>query len=242
MKRVMLNQHSLETAKLAPREESRYTLKAICVTEQATVVTNGHYLVHVTHPKQDLACYPSVPGAASDAELADVKQILVGRDSALELLKAMPKKEKIPILNNAVIGQAEDGSIKAVTTDLDMHRPATFRKVDGQYPNWQAVITSHSEPMVRVGLNAAYVAELLKQAASYNERSNFVEISIWNSQQAVRFDAYDPETNQNWTAMLMPMRGTVDNRPFPYPKAEAIPDPFKDVPEFAPSADLAECS
>src|SRR6266516_4633378 len=120
MKAVLLNKRSLELAKLAPKGESRFTLNAIQVTGEETVVTNGHYLVRVEHAKAKIETFPKVAG---DVETVESKSFLIGRDAALELSKAIPKASIIPILSFAKVGLDAEGQVRAITTDLETHRP-----------------------------------------------------------------------------------------------------------------------
>jgi len=227
MKHVLLNHHNLAVANLIDKQESRYTLNAMQVTEKETVVTNGHYLVRVDTPKQELASYPNVAG---EPEATEVGSFLLGSDGALALAKVTPKKESIPILNHAKVGVDADGNIRAVTTDLATTHPMTIRKVTGQFPQWE-MLFKRTQPKMRIGLSAAYLEQLAKSAKVY-EQSNYVELSIWSPQEAVRLDAFDSATNQHWTAILMPMRGgDIQNRPYPFDEVASVPDPFAEVPE-----------
>jgi hypothetical protein len=233
---VLLNAHSLAVAEFASKEESRYTLKAVQVTMEEVVATDGSCLVRVDHPQTKLDQFPNVPGAVKTVE---AESFLLERDAALSVAKTIPKKTTIPILNHARVGVDEEGNIQAVTTDLETHRPVTIRKVTGQFPNWKR-LWPKNPPKVKIGLSANYLAQLAKAAAKYSDRSGYMEISIWDEHSTVRFDAYDSDTNQHWSALLMPMRGEVPNRPFAWAEAaepEPPADPFADVPE--PSEEMA---
>jgi len=237
---VLLNKHNLAVAEFASKEESRYTLQAIQVTQDETVATNGHYIVRVDTPKADVNHFPTVAGTVPTVE---AESFLLARQGALDMIKVLPKKQTIPILNHAKVGVDAEGNVQAITTDLETHRPVTIRKVTGQYPNWKALWPKKA-PTVTVGVSAAYLAQLAKVAATYSEQSCYMEISIWDAQSMIRLDAYDSNTNQHFTALLMPMRGDMKDRPFPW-DAPALPappiDPFADVPEPMPptEAELA---
>ena len=223
MKSVLLNKHSLEIAKLAPKEESRYTLNALRVTEGETMVTNGHYLIRVENPKMKVENFPTVAG---DVPAVEVSELLIPTASALEVLKGIPKKDAIPVLNHAKVGKGEDGMIRMVTTDMDVHRPNATRAITGQFPNVDAVMPRSQK--FTIGVNAEYLSKLLAIAATYNDRSHFVELSFTDKPSAMRIDAHDEVTGQHFTAVLMLMRGEIEGKPFP---PEVIVDPFADVPE-----------
>jgi len=227
---VLLNKHNLAVAEFASKKESRYTLQAIQVTQDETVATNGDYLVRVDTPKVDIDHFPTVVGTVPTVE---AESFLLARQGALDMIKVLPKKTTIPILNHAKVGVDAEGNVQAITTDLETHRPVTIRKVTGQYPNWKALWPKKA-PTVTVGVNAAYLAQLAKVAATY-AGSCYMEISIWDAQSAIRLDAYDSSTNQHFTALLMSLRGDMQDRPFPWDALAPPPiDPFADVPEPTP--------
>jgi DNA polymerase III sliding clamp (beta) subunit (PCNA family) len=227
---VLLNAHSLSVAEFASKGHLRYALQAILVTQEETVATNGHYLVRVENPKAKLEQFPVVPGTVPTVE-AD--SFLLARDAALAVAKNIPKKTTIPILNHARVGVDAEGKIQAVTTDLDTSHPVTIRATEGKFPQWK-VLWPKSEPKVTICLSTEYLAQLAKAAGKLSKN---LEISIWDKQSAIRLDAYSSDTEQHWSAVLMPMRsGDIPNRPFPWQEAAPLVDPFADVPEPAPVA------
>lgn len=235
MKSVLLNKHNLEIAKLAPNQESRYTLNAIKVTADETATTNGHYLIRVTLPKSkdtDLANYPNVAG---DVESVECDGMLIPSKAAVEILKALPKERSMTILNHAKVGKDAEGNVRAMITDLATHRPMCHKAMVGQFPNIEAVMPL-AEPTLRIGVSADYLSKLLAVAATYQERSSFVELSFWDANKAMRIDAKDDVTGQHFVAILMPMRGDVGDRPWMWNKTEPPVCPFKDVPEFVEAA------
>jgi hypothetical protein len=223
---VLLNKHSLEVAEFASKVESRFTLKAVQVTMEETVATNGHYLVRVSHPEQKLQQFPNVAGTVPTVE---TESFLLARDGALSVAKTIPRKTTIPILNHAKVGVDAEGNVQAVTTDLETHRPVTIRKVAGQFPQWKGLWPKNA-PKVTICLDATYLAQLAKAAAQFGTG---VQIRVWDSQSVARLDAYDATTNQHWSALLMPMRSdSSKDRPFREEEPATVPDPFADVPEY----------
>jgi hypothetical protein len=57
---ILLNKHNLAVSAFASQEESRYTLKAIQVTERETVATDGHILARVSNPNIKPEQFPSI--------------------------------------------------------------------------------------------------------------------------------------------------------------------------------------
>jgi len=213
---MLLNRTTLSLAKLAPKEESRYTLSAIAVEKDVAAVTNGHYLVTFTHPKyfgEKLIeeSYPVTPGL-THRMVKDGETVLVARDAALAALKSIPKKSTIPILQNAAM--SEDG--KLVTNDLET--VAQFKSdVGGNFPNWRAVVPDYPVAF-EVCVSAEYLEVLGKFfRESLGERhTKAVRMTFYQDDKpmydgrrcprAMRFDARTDE-GQDITAVLMPIRG-----------------------------------
>jgi hypothetical protein len=197
---MLLTKSELALAALASKDASRYTLQAIAVDKQETVVTNGHYLLAVEHTAQPDSDFPAVDGAVPASP--NGKPILLTAESATAALKALPKKTPIPTLDNALL--AENG--KLVTTDLT--NTQTFAgHVEGTFPNWQMVVNQDKKPKAQVVLSAQY----LKLIAAYLEKhgkgedSTPVRITVYDDSTAVRFDCRT-EDGRNILAVLMPIR------------------------------------
>lgn len=59
---ILINKQSLKLADLAPKQESRYPINAINITQHETVATDGHMLIRVSHPKANISNFPMVEG------------------------------------------------------------------------------------------------------------------------------------------------------------------------------------
>ena len=218
----MLNKHNLTIASFASKEASRYTLQGILVTPDATVATNGHYLVWVSNSLERKAeDYPQIPGfvGASDT----FTPFILGRDAALAIAKVTPYKEKIPVLNHVAV--AADSSQIAVT---DLERPQVFpvKSVQGQFPRYEMVVPKFEDAVVRVSVNAEYLAQIAKQFAGFvsDDRNKKVTLSFYADkgtsddqlegidrnvgEHSIRFDGTND--GQGMTAVLMPIRTSED--------------------------------
>jgi hypothetical protein len=199
---MLLNKHNLNIHKFCATEESRYTLRAILVTKKETVATDGHRLIRVTVPEMNDSLFPSVPEFKAD----DIDgRILLHADAAKA---SIPKgKQTIPVLSTAKLGQ-EDGSARAVTTDLDLQHIVQGRKVEGEFPKWEAVIPT-KKPAFEVCLQAPYLKELAEFAEKFSE-SGIIRVRFYGPEQPVRFDCQDMGSGQGMTAVIMPIRSGSD--------------------------------
>ena len=205
---MLLNKHNLAIADLASKDESRYTLTAIRVTPKWTATTNGHYLVTVTLPKLKDSQFPRIDGF--NPTNGTTPPFLLHRDDALAIGKSIPRKQSIPVLETAAIGATADGKIQVAVTDLDSPKLTVPRKMDGQFPNIDAVIPNGEKRTLRIGLDAAYLAKLAKSALATCDNGRRHEVTICcdfiDAQSAVKMTATNPETEQEWMAVLMPKR------------------------------------
>lgn len=214
----MLNKWNLKVGEFASREESRYTLKAIQVSKDATVATDGHRLVWVSTERSTAASFPQIDHAPSAQD--DYPTFLLPTDAAAAIAKAIPKKSTLPILLTAGVAVI-DGQPVVMATDLAT--PQVFRPTppSGTFPNWEAVMPAKSaEPIATITLNAAHLAQLAKFAAEFtspansrNHSAHALRITVYGADKAVRFDAYNRDTDQGMTSLIMPIRdaGTLRN-------------------------------
>lgn len=220
----MLNKHNLTVAQFASKEANRYTMNGILVTPDATVATNGHYLVWCgTEPERESEDYPQIEGfkGASDA----FKPFVLDRDAALAIAKVTPSKENIPILNHVAV--SEDGSQIAVT---DLDRPQVFpvRGMTGKFPQYEQVIPKLEDAVFAISVDASYLAQIARQFAGFvsDERNHRVTLSFYAdslksdeptatvgrdvSGHPIRFDGV--RDGQGMTAVLMPIRDHEDQK------------------------------
>ena len=197
----MLNKHNLKVAEFVSNEKSRYTLDAILVTDKATVATNGHYLVWVSVPTQHKAKdFPVIDHAPQVTD--EHPPFLLGREDAARILKALPRKQSIPILECA--GVVVKGTQPIVeVTDLDCPQVFRPRPPEGKFPEWENVMPKE-EPVAQFAVNAAYLAKLAKFAAEVNSDDTVV-ISFWGADKPIRLECADRDSEQGMTALLMPV-------------------------------------
>jgi len=205
---MLLTKAELNLAKLASKEESRYSLRGIAVQPKETVVTNGHYLVTVQHSGLSEENYPVTAGL-EHKKLVDGKvseTVLVSSESALDAAKALNKKTSIPILATAALGTDKN----LYVNNLDSVQ--SFKhSMEGKFPVWQSIVPT-GKPKAEIVLNANYL-ELLAKFIRENSTGAIpvVRLTIYGDKTAIRLDT--PSGEQAIMALLMPVR--YDNADYP---------------------------
>src|SRR5262249_5498704 len=134
---------------------------------------------------------------------------LLPLDACKEIGKSLPKKSTLPVLLNAAI-TTHDEKIHVAVTDLDNPKLFSPRAVTGQFPNWEAVMPKRPASHT-ITVNADYLMRIAKFAAGFaDNRTKPVRIQFFGADNAMRFDATNPETAQGFTAILMPLRSGSD--------------------------------
>ena len=223
----MLNRHNLNIAKLAAKDESRYTLTGIRVSPDETMCTDGHQLTRVTTPKVDVEQFPVKDGFTPTR---DFEPFLLPSQAALSIARALPKRSTIPILLNAAIGKQTDvnGCAQIAVTDLDDYQIFTPRKMDGKFPDYERVIPNKADATFTIGLNPLQLLAILQQVKGFvDTREPTMVLRLYDASSAVRIDVSNDE--QEWTSVLMPMKldaadkttSKPASKPKPQAKAEA---------------------
>lgn len=239
---ILINKHSLKLADLAPKEGSRYNLNAIHITRHETVATDGTMLTRVSHPTGQGKAN-DFPMTAGFDKGKDFEHILLPTMAAKEICAAVPKKQGIPILNNAALSVTSDENgahIQVAVNDLENPKVFTPRPMTGNFPTWKQVMPK-TEPKITIELDATKLLALLKYVSQFSDdRNHRIRLQVWDSQSTVRIDATNNETQQGMTAILMPVRRDDSQYPHAYgvAKAETVTIPPVEVVEpIAASAD-----
>jgi hypothetical protein len=90
-------------------------------------------------------------------------------------------------------------------------------------------------PQLTITLDADHLARLAKNAAEFMEgQSKPLRLQFTTGDSAVRMDCPSNHEGQEWTAILMPMRGSAYRNAY---EADPTPNPFKDVPAMPDDAE-----
>ena len=222
----MITKLALELATLCSKEESRYTLNGIRVEPGRVCETDGHQMVVYDFIPESAESFPEVDGAKA---VGTFKPFTLGKDAALQVAKALPKKSTIPVLQQAaIVGDPDkNGEVKFMVTDLERHQGFTAKKLEGQFPDYNRVIPKAEDAKLSIGVNAELlrgVLGYLSKVADSSGRCPGVLMHFYDEQSAIRIDAKSDQGHA--IGVVMPMR--VDGAKSA--KAEARPD--LDVPAY----------
>jgi DNA polymerase III sliding clamp (beta) subunit (PCNA family) len=180
-------------------------LQAIQVEPNQTVATDGTRLMIVTCPNRDadLKNFPVVDGFRT-RRLSN--PILVDIETAKQVSKNMPKKQHIPILNNAAVLETGNDHIGFISTDLKQAKPVISRKLkNATFPRYQHAFPE-GEPTMTVGFNAKLLGELMSFFAKFgDDRYPTVKFSLYGADKVMKMEISNSETGQDATALLMPV-------------------------------------
>ena len=164
-KGLLLNRANLELVALASTDENRGAITGLYITPTRTVATDGHCLGMVDTPAVDAADFPAVEGFAPSAE--PLIPCVLPADAARTLLKNL-KRSHLPILEHVAVDVEKtnrNGTIHALTTDLDTTTPVVSRHLDADaYPAINQVMPT-GKPAYTVAFDAVLLARVLQTIA-----------------------------------------------------------------------------
>lgn len=221
-----VNRHNLSIANLADKgDRSRFTLSAIHVTPEYTEVTDGHVLMRVANPDLTSDSFPVAPGLNA----AEGNAIL-SRENALDLIKALPSKNRIPILATAAL--CSNGTVDAdgkptrymVVTDLEnVVKKAVETK--GNFPDTDRVIPKVDSMEFAIGFDARLLGALCDQFIRMGNKKQIIPMQFHFQAPSEKKDykgtvsgyhcqaaliTGKTEEYQDVTAVIMPIKGDTE--------------------------------
>jgi len=163
-------------------------------------------------PLMDGSEWPTTAGPNGASE--PITEALLPRDSALAVLKTLPKKSTLPILTHAALYKVGT-DLEAYTTDLESTQTVRATPPDAKFPNVDKVIPeSETVPeggmaLRTVTLSAQYLKEIAEYALKYAESGKpGITFTLGGDSKA---DAVRLEINLDGERVvigaLMPMKG-----------------------------------
>lgn len=160
-------------------DDATHRTDKIQVTPKGEIAaTTGHVLFVATErsrfpdsefpdKREDMPTYHGDP----------TEPITIDRDLVDRLIKGMPKKGPIPILQAVQLGINGDGGAYVAATDLLV--PTVIRlkpqsEQAGGFPSWERIVPSASAPHVKVSLSVEVLQALIKAATAIAGRSSRV--------------------------------------------------------------------
>ena len=237
---LLLNSANFLVTDFISKNQSRYSLNGLLVSDKGTCSTDGHICVRVSLPEQKGRNYPKIRNFTPDP---DPKPFLIPRATATKLAAAIPKGKKkngLPILKHVAVGQGDEFSLELAVTDLDNTQVFQPRRMNGQFPQVDVVFAqAESDARFEIALNPDYLMRICRAAAKFSKgRTPAVLIRFSSADKALGIYAKNDE-GQMMSAVVMPMRmgGAEDfglkKLPAKPPMAPTIPTAVKNIPTVA---------
>jgi hypothetical protein len=203
---MLLNRHNLNIAKLASKVRSRFTLDAIRITPNETVVTDGHCLMTVSTVQLPASTFPDTANGLTPVD--DWKPFNLSAKNALKALGNLPKRSTLPVLECAAITINGDTNNPQVITN-DLENTASYHcEESASFPDWERVMPKREDMPFVIGLDARLLRALLDQFISLSESSAKTKVPVTfrfkNGNSAVLMESHNSE--QKMVGVLMPFR------------------------------------
>jgi len=222
---MLIPRKAFEAVRMASKDPTRPILCGILVeTDGCTVATNGAALVRFKPCWLDDAKeFPAVDGCNPVDEILSLRPFVMGSDSVAGLLKAIPKKSRVlPILGNIALDvEQTNANGNAVFAVTDLENPQVFkpRKVEGDFPTYQAVMP-RSKPKMTIGFKREVFENVLDTMKAMNV--DFFVMEVRDETGPMELKAKTKEGDGIVIALVMPAR--VEN-PAPWIDIKADLDP-----------------
>ena len=206
----LLSKEHLNAWKAASTDATRYVLNGVFIEETEKGVrataTDGRRLVTVeSEDKEGMtpADFPAVPGMETAPNGATAK--IIPSESIKSALKSLPKanRVKLPILQKCLVKLGENQATLA-TTDLSNASVQPSRIIDGNFPNYKAVIPTKT-PILKMGLSPELLGSLCEVLASNAGDDRAVVFEFYGPEEPVKMTVTNRE-GITTTAVLMPVK------------------------------------
>lgn len=194
----------LVAAKFAAKDGIRPVLASVMIDNEKMVATDSYKLIEIKHGANEAKDFPIVEGNTQVESLE--KPVLIMAKDVLKKMK-FTSVRGLPVLDDAVLANESEKTISLLTTDMETANALQFRKVDGQFPDYERVMPAKDkEPLVTVKLNALLLAEVLAAFESDSYAKNGIELKIYGVLDPIVIEGTEKD-NLNKRAMLMPLKG-----------------------------------
>lgn len=195
---MVYNSLNLEVAKIADKSDARPEVAGVFFKSDRTVATDGFRLLEVTAPDRMTPDeFPKVDGKTA---MRGVKPFIVPAKSLRDI--KIPKSGSLPILSHVAIAHADENRVDFMTTDLDTAKITTARKVQGKFPEYEAIFPT-GEPVAEVLINGQYLAGLLEIMAKI-DKTGAVRVKFYAGDKPIVLESGNE--NQNGRGLVMPIR------------------------------------
>jgi DNA polymerase III sliding clamp (beta) subunit (PCNA family) len=151
---------------VASTDDTRLNLSGIYLTAAEACATDGHMLARIAQLPAEAPTEPA-EGEAPPSPEPELKACIIATADAIAIDKAIPKPNRYgpSVLAELDTEHTNSNGHLRVTIGATEMKPA---KVEGEFPDYAQVLPK-GPATFRVGLNANYLAQLVKVARAANE-------------------------------------------------------------------------
>lgn len=200
-KKLLLNKANLDIKRFSAKSKGKYALDNIRITSDFVEATNGHILVRVEYPNEEIEKYPKLPNQGKELKN---NSYLIPREAI--------EKVKIPnctlnILNHALVGQDEEGKNLIISTyDLENNNNIVVKIQEDDYPEIDNLMDDKVGYKIVFALNAELLKELADFIAKHSKKDEAKPIIFYykNAHSPIYF-ASKTKDKQKVEGAIMPM-------------------------------------
>lgn len=203
---MLLNQKAFKLINAASTDPTRPNIAGVYLDEDGSAIaTDGHMLVRFVDPcPTDPKDYPVMEGCdpTSDGKL---KPVLIPRDTCQQILRAIPKKTTMPVLQTVALDVEktnETGAPVLGINDLSSQQVFRPRKEDYGYPEYKKVVPTN-KAKAEIGLAINLLERFCKTMKALDVR--YVKFEIREPTEAITFEA-TTSNGEKVNGAIMPCR------------------------------------
>ena len=210
---MIVNKNALTLKNIVAKEKENFGLSHLKVEKDRVIATDGKILIELKNPNQDLLSeYPSI------YENSTEEPILLSQKTIEKINKNLPKKPKLSILENFIIGKQKEGekeNIVIFITDLENTiKIEQCNTEDINYPNTDKVYPNEGNKFLSVRLNIDLLQKLITTLKEFsNGEYNGVDLSFYTDyvndgqyEGGIKIEFNNPDKNIEVKGIIMPMR------------------------------------
>lgn len=200
----MFNKQNFIIKDFCAKNSVRPELNGIFVEPNRTTATDSVCLLSVSKPKASIADYPKVPD--KPAPLENFKPFILPSQDAEIILKTLPKKASLPILEHAVIYKTTPETAEIGITDLQSNQTITPKVIQGEYPKFQDIMVERGG-FTEILINPEFLQKIGKFFSQFTDGYKGITMKIPKEPDTpIRF--YAKTEMQEATAILMPIKNS----------------------------------
>ena len=201
---MLITKEKLNIAKYAPKHCDRAVLQNLYLKGNQAFVSDGSILIAVKDTEDER--FPDSDFPAIGVEEGYTPNDLVTPDTASKVLKNLPGKSPLPILEHAIMcGDSE--TLKFGCTDLDTSVVVSQRNIEDKFPDVEGQLTRETESVI--DLDITLLEKVVKALKEFKPLGNRISIHKFGEEEdetAGISIKCENESRATMTALIMGMR------------------------------------